>query len=266
MRQKLQLFDLTGRVALVTGGATGIGLAIAKGLADAGASVFIVSRNAERLKEAVKEIIAETGNDRVAWGQADFAKREETEAIVAKTVAMFGRLDILIGNAAQDLLEPIETTKDSSLDPLIEINMTSNIVLTRSAIPELKKHGCGRIIFITSIGAETGSNIGLSIYSATKSALHAFARTIAFELGQYGITANCVAPGFTLTAMIDAYFDSLGEAGTREKEIMAKTTTMNRMGRPEEMVGPVIMLASDAGSFMTGTVLIVDGGTSIRMR
>lgn len=266
MPQEFKLFDLTGKVALVTGGATGIGLAIAKGLAHSGASVFIVSRKVEQLRKAVREIIAETGNERVAYGQADLARREDTEGIVAQTVAKFGRLDILIGNAAQDLLEPITTYKDSSMDQMIEVNMTSNIVLTRSAIPELKKHGCGRAVFITSIAAETGSDIGLSVYAATKSALHAFARTIAFELGQDGITANCVAPGFIVTPMLEAYFDSIGEAGAREKEIMAKIAALNRYGRPEDIVGPVLMLAGDAGSFMTGTVLIVDGGTSLRMR
>lgn len=266
MSQGFKLFDLTGRVALVTGGATGIGLAIAKGLAHSGACVYIVSRKIDQLQKAVQEIIAETGNGRVAFGQADIAKRKDTEEIVAQVIAKFGRLDIVIGNAAQDLLVSIEHLNDPEMDQLLEINLTSNMVLTRAAIPELKKHGCGRIIFVTSIAAETGSELGLSVYAATKSGLHAFARTIAFDLGKYGITANCVAPGFTLTAMIGEYFESLGEAGMREKEIMAKTTTLNRMGRPDEMAGPVLMLASDAGSFMTGTVLIVDGGTSIRMR
>lgn len=266
MSQGLKLFDLTGKVAVVTGGATGIGLSIAKTLASAGASVFIVSRNVARLKDSVQEIIAETGNPNVAYGQADFAKREDTESVVPQVVARFGRLDILIGNAAQDLLEPIETMKNSSLEQMIEVNMTSNIVLTRAAIPELKKRGWGRVVFITSIAAETGSTIGLTVYGATKSALHAFARQSAFELGGYGITVNCVAPGYTMTPMLQDFFDSLGPDGAREMEISARTTAMNRWGRPEEMAGPVLMLASDAGSFMTGAVLIVDGGTAIRMR
>lgn len=266
MAARLELFDLTGRVALVTGGATGIGLSLAKGLATAGASVFIVSRNAGHLQQAVQEIIAATGNDHVAFGQADLAKRQETESIVAQAVARFGRLDILIGNAGQDFVEQVANITDARLDQQLEVNLASNIILARAAIPELKKHGCGRIVFITSVAADRGAPDGLSVYAATKSGLHAFARMAALELGSDGITVNCLSPGFTMTEMLRDFFDSFGEAGEQQKEIMAKTTAMNRWGRPEEMVGPVLMLVSDAGSFVTGIVLTVDGGTTARMK
>lgn len=261
----LNQFDLSGRVALVTGGATGIGVCLAKGLAGAGASVFIVSRNVDRLKEAVQEIIAATGNPRVAYGQADFANRKETEGVVGQVLAKFGRLDILIGNAAIDILEPIDSFKDASMDQLLEVNLTSNIVLLRSAVPELKKNGWGRVVFISSIAAITGNNTGLSVYGTAKSGLHAFAKMTAFELGGDGITVNCIAPGYTLTPMLEGFIESIGEAGRLKKEASAKTTAMNRWGRPEEMVGPVLLFASDAGSFLTGTVLVVDGGTSIHL-
>ena len=260
------IFDLTGRTALVTGGATGIGKCIAKGLAGVGASVVIASRKETNLKEAVQEIIAETGNERVAYVQADLAKREDAEGLVTRAVGKFGRLDILLGDAAQEMWEPIESFTDSSIDQMLAVNLVANIILLRSAIPHLKKHGCGRVIFISSILAETGSTIGSSVYGATKAGLHAIARNTAFELGPDGITVNCVAPGFTLTSMMQTYLDALGAVGARELEALVKTTALNRPGRPQDMVGPVLMLASDAGSFITGQFITVDGGTSIRMR
>lgn len=260
------MFGLGGRVALVTGGATGIGFSIAKGLAASGAAVVIASRKVDRLQAAVQEIVAETGNERVAYFQMDLARREDSEGIVEKVVAKFDRLDILIGNGALDMFAPLATYEDAIIDEMLEANLMSNIVMTRSAIPELKKHGCGRVVFITSIAGETGSEYGLTAYGATKAGLHGFTRVAAFELGHDGITVNCVAPGFTLTVMMNELLSKMGEAGDREKEIMAKTTALNRMGVPEDVVGPVLMLVSDAGRFMTGTVLVVDGGTSIRMR
>lgn len=266
MPNGLKMFDLTGRVAVVTGGATGIGLSLSKGLAAAGAAVLIVARNAERMKSAAREIAAETGNEGIDFYQADLARRAETETIVSKAVERFGRLDILVGNAGIDLLEPVTSFSDASLDQQIEVMLNSNILLTRAAIPELKKHGCGRIIFITSIAGNVGAIDGVGIYSAAKSGLHGFTRVAALELGIHGITVNCVAPGLTMTAMIEEFIASLGEAGARESESCARTTAMNRWGRPDEMIGPVLMLASDAGSFVTGTVLTVDGGTSIRMK
>lgn len=266
MRYGTQLFDLTGRVAIVTGGGTGIGLSLAKGLAGAGAAVLVVSRNEAKLKEAVQEIIADTSNPKVDYYPADLAKRPETESIVAQAIAKFGRLDILVGNAGVDLLEPIASFSDDSLDQQIEVMLNSNIVLTRAAIPELKKQGCGRIIFITSMAADVAATDGVGIYSAAKSGLHGFTRVAALELGIHGITVNSVAPGLTMTKMIEEFLDSLGEAGQREKEACAKTTGVNRWGSPDDMVGAVLLLASDGGSFITGTVITVDGGTSIRMK
>lgn len=266
MHYGTQLFDLTGRVAIVTGGATGIGLSLAKGLAGAGAAVLIVSRNEKRLQEAVKEIIADTGNKKVDYYPADLAKRPDTESIVAQAVAKFGRLDILVGNAGIDILEPVTGFADESLDQQIEVMLNSNIVLTRSAVPELKKNGCGRIIFITSIAGNVAATDGVAIYAAAKSGLHGFTRVAALELGQFGITVNSVAPGLTMTAMLEEFIKSLGEVGERERAASAKTTAMNRWGTPDEMIGAVLLYASDAGSFITGTVLSVDGGTSIRMK
>lgn len=266
MYKSLDVFNLAGRVALVTGGGTGIGKCIARGLAGAGAAVVIASRTTDTLQAAVQEIIEETGNSRVAYLQADLSRREETRGLVRRTVEQFGRLDILVGNAAFDTLEPLETYQDSTIDTVLETNLVSNIVLLQAAIPELRKHGVGRAIFVSSIAAEGGSTMGVTVYAAAKAGLGAVARNAAFELGPDQITVNCLAPGFTLTPMLQRVFQMMGPTGEQELKIAAKTTAMNRWVRPEELVGPVLMLASDAGSAITGQVLIVDGGTTIRMK
>lgn len=266
MGHKSNPLDLTGRVAVVTGGATGIGLSLAIGLATAGAAVLIASRNARRLAESVERIKAESGNENVACCEADLAKRGDTEKIVPHAVATFGRVDIVVGNAAQDLLEPVDRISDGQMDQQLEVNLTSNIVLTRAAIPHMRKQNFGRIIFITSIAANVATVDGIGIYSATKSGLHGFARVAALELGASGITVNCVAPGFTMTAMMHDFLATLGEQGRLYQQASAQTTAMNRWGQPDELVGPVLLLASEAGAFMTGTVLTVDGGTSVRMK
>lgn len=266
MPHGLDQFGLGKRVAIVTGGATGIGLSLVKGLASAGAAVLIVSRNETKLQEAVTEVMAETGNSKVDYYVSDLARRAQTETIVPACIKRFDALDILIGNAGQDLLEPVEGITDAKMDQQIEVNLTSNIVLTRAAIPEMRKRKWGRIVFITSIAGNVGAVDGVGVYSATKSGLHGFTRVAAHELGGDGITVNSIAPGFTMTSMLQDFINSLGEQGRLYYEASARTTAMNRWCRPDEIVGPTLMLVSEAGSFMTGQVLSVDGGTSVRMK
>jgi NAD(P)-dependent dehydrogenase (short-subunit alcohol dehydrogenase family) len=267
MPHGLDQFSLTGKVAVVTGGATGIGLSLVKGLASAGASVLIVSRNKAKLQEAVAECVSETGSRNIDFHAADLAQRADTETIVPAAVERFGSCDILIGNAGQDLLEPVEGVTDPKIDQQIEVNLTSNIVLTRAAIPEMRKRGWGRIVFVTSIAAYVAdAQAGVGVYAATKSGLHGFTRVAAHELGGYGITVNSVAPGYTMTTMIREFIDSLGDHGRAYLELSSRTTAMNRWCRPDEMVGPTLMLVSEAGSAITGQVIVVDGGTTTRMK
>jgi NAD(P)-dependent dehydrogenase (short-subunit alcohol dehydrogenase family) len=162
-------------------------------------------------------------------------------------------VDILINNAGTNVPQPIDEITDEDWDRVMEINLHSIMVLTRALVPQMKSRKWGRIIHISSIMAFV-SNIGRDAYSATKAALVGFARGNALDLGAFNITVNCIAPGPFLTDLPGRLLSA------EEKDRFAKMTAVNRWGDPKELVGPMLLLASDAGSYITGETLIVDGG------
>jgi NAD(P)-dependent dehydrogenase (short-subunit alcohol dehydrogenase family) len=164
-----------------------------------------------------------------------------------------GRVDILVNNAGTNRPQPIDAITDTDWDDVLEINLSSVMALTRALVPQMKERKWGRIIHITSI-LGTVSKEGRNSYSATKSALMGLARASALDLGPHGITVNCIAPGPFLT---DLPMSILSDA---EKKTFAQRTAVLRWGDPKEMMGPALLLASDAGSYITGTTLMVDGG------
>ncbi|MDR3620981.1 MAG: SDR family NAD(P)-dependent oxidoreductase [Paludisphaera borealis] len=247
------LFDLTGRAALVTGGSKGLGKAMARGLAEAGANVVISSRREDALKVAAREI-GDGVTGKVQYVVADMTSREDVARLAEKAVAAFGRIDILVNNAGDNKPQPIDQIQDDVWDGLIELNLSSCMALSRALAPGMKERKWGRIIHISSIMGFSSAG-GRNAYSATKSALKGLARASANDLGEFGITVNCIAPGPFLT---DLPLGLLSEAKQAE---FARRTAMNRWGRPEELVGPILLLASEAGSYITGTTLVVDGGT-----
>lgn len=247
------LFDLRGRVALVTGGSKGLGKAMALGLAEAGARVFLCSRHADELQAAGEEIAQATGGE-VGWTTADMTRREECDRLVQAAVARFGRVDILINNAGSNIPQAIDAITDEAWDRIVELNLSSCMALTRAVVPGMKSRGWGRVIHISSIMG-LASKAGRNSYSATKSALVGLARANALDLGRHGITVNCLAPGPFLT---DLPASVLTPA---EQQAFADRTAVGRWGNPRELAGPALLLASDAGSYITGTVLVVDGGT-----
>ena len=264
-RNILSRFDLTGRGALVTGGSKGIGRNLALALSEAGADVLIAARNVEDLKAAAEEIAAASGN-RVQYCRVDLADRESTRSLASRAQEVLGGVDILIANAAIEMNEPVESILDESIDPVVETNFISSVVLTRELVQGMKQRGWGRIIYISSATAFKSSADGHSIYSGTKAALHAFARTAAVELGGEGITVNVVAAGTYYTRMAATALDALGpQAKEAALALYSQMNAVGRWGRTDEMEGPVLLLASDAGSYMTGSVMTVDGGLSIRM-
>ena len=249
-------FDLTGRVALVTGGSKGLGKAMAGGLAAAGADVFISSRTENDLKAAVPEIRADTGR-RVEYAVADAADRAAMDTLAQTALERMGRVDILVNNAGMNTPEPIDAVTDTAWDRVLEVNLSSVMALTRALVPQMKERKWGRVIHISSIFGIV-SKEKRNIYSATKAALHGLARASAIDLGPFGVTVNCIAPGPFLT---DMPMSLLSEA---EKQAFSDHTVLERWGRPAELIGPCLLLASDAGSYISGQTLVVDGGYTAR--
>ena len=246
------LFDLSGKTALVTGGSKGLGKAMARGLAEAGADVVISSRHENELRTALDEILKDTGR-KGRYVVADMSRREEVVRLAKDALELTGRVDILINNAGTNKPEAIDAISDEAWDEVLEINLSSVMVLTRALVPQMKARGWGRVIHIASIMAFL-SKEKRNAYSATKSALLGLARASALDLGGHGITVNCIAPGPFLT---DLPMSVLSDA---EKQTFSDHTALGRWGDPKELVGPALLLASDAGSYITGQTLVVDGG------
>ena len=251
------LFDLTDRVALVTGGSKGLGKAMATIFAQAGASLVISSRHENELQAAAEEIRRATAA-RVEYVVADMTRRDDVRRLAATAAVALGRVDILVNNAGSNIPQPIDEIRDEDWDRLVELNLTSCMALARAVVPGMKQRRWGRIIHISSIMG-LASTAGRNAYSATKTALLGLARASALDLGPYNVTVNCLAPGPFATDL------PMSVLSAEQRAALAARTAMNRWGRPEELAGPALLLASEAGSYITGSVLVVDGGSLARM-
>jgi NAD(P)-dependent dehydrogenase (short-subunit alcohol dehydrogenase family) len=245
-------FDLGGRVALVTGGSKGLGKSMARALAEAGADIVISSRTENELRPALEEILRATGR-KGRYVVADMSKRTEAARLAKASLDLMGRVDILVNNAGTNKPQAIDAISDETWDMVLETNLSSVMALTRALVPQMKERRWGRIIHIASVMGYI-SKEGRNVYSATKSALLGLARASALDLGPFGITVNCIAPGPFLT---DLPGTLLSDA---EKKVFADRTALGRWGQPDELKGPILLLASDAGSYITGTGFVVDGG------
>ncbi len=246
------LFDLTGKVALVTGGSKGLGKAMARGLVEAGADVVLASRHENELRSALAEVLQGTAR-RGKYFVADLSKRAEAGKLAAAALQALGRIDILINNAGTNRPQAIDAITDETWDEVLELNLSSVMALTRAVVPDMKQRRWGRIIHISSVMGFV-SKEKRNIYSATKSALLGLARASALDLGPFGITVNCIAPGPFLTELPGSL---LSDA---EKKVFADRTALGRWGDPKELVGATLLLASEAGSYITGQTIVVDGG------
>lgn len=248
------MFDLSGRVAIVTGGSRGIGRAVATGLAAAGAAVVVAARNAALCDEVAEEIRAEGG--RAVGASFDLSDPESFEPLIAAAIETYGRLDILVNNGA--ILKPhfIEKLTAEELSLLHDTNVRGPVLLSRCAFPHLKKSGKGAVV---NLGAVAGHRPmkGLGAYGASKAALISWTQVMAQEWTPEGVRVNGLTPGSVATDMI------LPQDAEKRASFVADLASQNLFGRvadPSEMVGPVLFLASDASSFMTGQILVVDGG------
>lgn len=246
------IFDLSGKVALVTGGSKGLGKSMARGLAECGADIVISSRHEEELRPALDEVLRDTGR-RGKYIVADMARRDDVQRLARTALEQMGRVDILVNNAGTNVPQPIDEIKDTDWDRVMEINLNSIMMLTRALVPQMKARRWGRIVHISSIMGLV-SKQARDAYSVTKSALIGLARASALDLGAHGITVNCIAPGPFLTDLPGRLLSA------EEKKVFADRTALGRWGEPDEMVGPILLLASNAGSYITGETLVVDGG------
>jgi NAD(P)-dependent dehydrogenase (short-subunit alcohol dehydrogenase family) len=251
-REKLStLFDLTGRVAIVTGGTRGIGRAVAEGFVCAGARVVVASRKADACAETERHLVDVLGGE--ALGVAThLGELSGVHDLVAATVERFGGVDIVVNNAANALTQPLGSFTADAWDKSFAVNLRGPVFLVQEALPHLTASPHASIVNVISAGAFLFS-ANVAMYSAAKAGLMAFTRGMAADFAPRGIRVNALAPGTVDTDMV--------RNNTPEtQERMANASFQRRAAHADEMVGPAIYLASDASSFMTGQVLLVDGG------
>jgi len=265
-------FNLRGKTALVTGGATGLGYHMTKALAQAGATVLIAARREEVLRDATKKLMQDSEIHDIRWHPVDLASRDSVQALSNYALEALGGIDIFIGNAGQDFNEHLLNIKNESIDQIMQVNISANVELVRAFLPGMRNKNWGRILFSSSVSTVVSSpHEGIGMYTATKGALNAFTRTVAAEAGHQNITANSLIIGFFVTDMVKQAQELLrttqGEDAARIfMEDFVGMTALGRAGNPEELEGLIQLLASDAGSYITGTNLVVDGGMSIMLR
>ncbi|WP_204798901.1 SDR family NAD(P)-dependent oxidoreductase [Paenibacillus sacheonensis] len=248
-----RLFQIDGQVAVITGGAGGLGFIMAQTLAGAGAAVALTSRTLARAEEAAVGLRNETGAEAFAL-EADIASASGAAAMVDAVMERFGRIDILINNAGMNIRKPIEEYDEASWDLVMNANLKSPYLCARAVTPIMKEQKHGRIINIASM---LGS-VGLperSAYCASKGGVIQLTKVLALELAPWNVTVNALCPGPIATEL-----NTVVMTNPEANRFFVDQIALGRWGRPEEIAGPILYLASEASSFMTGAALTVDGG------
>ncbi|MCL4205824.1 MAG: SDR family oxidoreductase [Pirellulaceae bacterium] len=253
----IQQFNLTGRSAIVTGGSKGLGEAMAAGLASAGADVLLVSRNEAEAIATAERIAADFGHRAVAMA-ADVSQPDQCEAMAERALSEFNKIDILVNNAGVNIRGPIDELTYEQFRDVQRVNVDGLWLATRAVVPAMKKARYGRIINLASTLGVVGLE-NRTPYTASKGAVVQMTRALGLELAPFGICVNAICPGPFLTPMNVP----IAEAEQTKKFILG-AVALGRWGRMEEIQGAAIFLASDAASYMVGSLLTVDGGWTAR--
>jgi len=251
-----ELFNLSDKVAIITGSTKGIGRSIAEALARAGAKVVISSRKADKCEEVASAVKSE-GLEATPI-PCHIGKRDDVERLVSETRKRYGKIDVLVCNAAVNpYYGPLSGLTDDAFTKVIDSNVRSNLWLCNLAIPDMAERRDGSVIIVSSIGGLRGSQ-QLGIYAISKAADFQLARNLAVEWGPKNIRINCIAPGLVRTDFARALWEN--------PEMLAKSeamTPLRRIGEPDDIAGAAVFLASRAGNWMTGQVIVIDGGVTI---
>ncbi len=254
----MSLFDLDGKVAVVTGSSRGIGRAIVERMAEHGARVVVSSRKTVPCEEVAAAINAKAGAGRAVAIPANISSKDELRRLVDETNRIFGRIDVLVCNAASNpYYGPLAGVSDDQFRKILENNVIANHWLIGFVAPQMKERRDGSIIIVSSIGGLKGNAV-IGAYNISKAADFQLARNLAVEFGPHNIRVNCIAPGLIKTDFARALWenpDTLEAATAR--------TPLGRIGEPDEIAGAAVFLAARAGSYMTGQAIVVDGGATI---
>lgn len=253
----MELFSLKGRTAIVTGSSRGIGRAIALLYARAGARVVVTSRKLDACEQVVDQIRAE-GGDATAVA-CNISDKAQIHHMVDQVEAVFGPADVLVCNAAVNpFYGPMSQIPDEAFAKVLDVNIRSNVWLVNRVAPRMAERGGGAIVIISSIGGLVGSR-DLGAYAISKAADMQLARNLALEWGKQGIRTNCIAPGLVRTDFAKALWDN-----PKTLAAALAASPLGRIGEPQDIAGTALLLASDAGRFITGTTIVVDGGVTVR--
>ena len=250
------LFDLTGKVVVITGASRGIGRAMALHMAGAGARVVVSSRKLDACEEVVRAI-CDAGGEAAAVA-CNVTHIDQLEHLVTTSVDVFGRIDCLVGNAAVNPhYGPMTTIGESAFEKIINCNVRANLWLARLVLPGMAERGDGTIIYVSSIAGIKGTD-DIGTYGISKAAVIAMARNLAVTWGEHGIRVNTIAPGLVRTDFAKALWENPERLAKVEEHY-----PLRRIGEPDDIAGTAVFLASDAGRYITGQTIVVDGGGTI---